>query len=650
MCEEKRDLKERLGAIMKNKKRGVLAVCVSAVLIIALTACAVTLGAGSGGREADEQIPVLLAVTESGESYAFQQFSYTNGTAAVDTIAPWDAEWDESNTITVDRETKFDINCAASIEDISDYAIHTADGAVYDDGTLWKVFSRLTRITQSSDGTYTIFTPSEPGSYYYNLSAKFTDLSVNYAVKIIVIDALSEPPLPENRRQMTLDDVRDITQNLARYGTLDILMKYLSDTFIGEDIGSGFWIMRFDVEGGEYQLTAHQAGGLRLVHVADGASVDLLYFDLDAFLAGEVRQIRETPPPMETTAPTYDPDFTSENSFEVKPNPDRYTPTMSSYPGILLGYGGQASGKATMRYDCESGNFLYWEGDKGVITNYGKTAEEDFGGLRLHWSPDDSTKDGDIIDMRLLDAGGAVTATVSLVVRKDGNYYSLEKSSPNPESPLSVLETAVSQAIISNAGTSPRGGYQTESHVTLKVTDDGNVTTVYAYALSLTYIVENGKLTEDGGSSMPVAITFSKNETQAYSLSEYWTPQSGSYYPTSIQNKFPRDLWDKVDTQLYANDCTIDALRKAQRHFGFTDYTKPEIAVLKPLEVPKGTKPDWNEYFSITDDIDGLIPVADAYCWDVPIDFDTPGKYILQIIVRDKACNENRSSYEVSVE
>jgi hypothetical protein len=156
-------------------------------------------------------------------------------------------------------------------------------------------------------------------------------------------------------------------------------------------------------------------------------------------------------------------------------------------------------------------------------------------------------------------------------------------------------------------------------------------------------------LIEDGGSSMPVAITFNKDASGAYSLVEYWTPKDGSYYMPSIQEKFPKDLWDKADTQLYVNDCTIAALRNAQMHYGLTDHTKPEVTVLKPLEVPKGAKPDWNEYFKITDDTDGIIPLSEAHYWDSMVDFDEPDKYNWPLIVLDKAGNENRTSYEITV-
>ncbi|MDR3295372.1 MAG: M56 family metallopeptidase [Clostridiales Family XIII bacterium] len=50
MCEEKRDLKERLGAIRNGRKRGMFAVIASATLLIALAACAVGLGAGNSAN------------------------------------------------------------------------------------------------------------------------------------------------------------------------------------------------------------------------------------------------------------------------------------------------------------------------------------------------------------------------------------------------------------------------------------------------------------------------------------------------------------------------------------------------------------------------------------------------------------------------
>ncbi|MDR1065689.1 MAG: hypothetical protein LBL25_04910 [Oscillospiraceae bacterium] len=215
------------------------------------------------------------------------------------------------------------------------------------------------------------------------------------------------------------------------------------------------------------------------------------------------------------------------------------------------------------------------------------------------------------------------------------------------------LDTAVSQAIISSnrdrryEGNS--GAFQTEAHVTLAEVESGDSVTVYAYALHLVYILENGALHDAAGSAAPVAITFSSDGDGVYNLTEYWYPGEGGYYMPSIKEKFPEALWDKVDTQLYAADCSAEALRKAQNHFGLTDFAKPEITVLKPLEISGGARPDWSEYLRVTDDTDGEIPEEDIYIFDANVDYGKPGKYAFDVIIRDKAGNENRSSFEVTV-
>jgi beta-lactamase regulating signal transducer with metallopeptidase domain len=55
MCEEKKNLKERLGAIMKNKKATRLAVTLSVALIVIVGVCAVLLGAGSEANQSESK-------------------------------------------------------------------------------------------------------------------------------------------------------------------------------------------------------------------------------------------------------------------------------------------------------------------------------------------------------------------------------------------------------------------------------------------------------------------------------------------------------------------------------------------------------------------------------------------------------------------
>jgi hypothetical protein len=219
----------------------------------------------------------------------------------------------------------------------------------------------------------------------------------------------------------------------------------------------------------------------------------------------------------------------------------------------------------------------------------------------------------------------------------------------NPDSALDI-EAAISQAILSqNEYDHITNPYNAEAHVTLKTANNADSVTAYVYALSHAYTFENGILQEVGGSSMPVAITFHKGQDGTYSLVEYWTPKDGSYYTSSIQEKFPSDLWDKVNTQLYVDDCRIAALRNAQRHFGITDDEMPVINTLQPLEIQHGAEPDWNDYLAFVDNVDGKVAEENIHIFDATVDYNTPGVYGFSIVVCDRAGNENRANSHFTV-
>ncbi len=115
------------------------------------------------------------------------------------------------------------------------------------------------------------------------------------------------------------------------------------------------------------------------------------------------------------------------------------------------------------------------------------------------------------------------------------------------------LEACVSEAILrTNGNPYHLGDFACESHVTLKTVEEGSTVTVYLMVLHCTVnYLENGFVLE-GGSHMPVAITFEKNDKGEYTLKEYWIPQDGSYYMPSIKEKFPPDITERdVDTQRY---------------------------------------------------------------------------------------------------
>jgi beta-lactamase regulating signal transducer with metallopeptidase domain len=152
-----------------------------------------------------------------------------------------------------------------------------------------------------------------------------------------------------------------------------------------------------------------------------------------------------------TSAPPYDPNFVFQTKFEVDPQPDNYMLTMSSVPGIMLGYNGQSDVPAIMQYTSESGSFGLLEDN--IITTLGSYVEQDFAASPLvHWTPNADTKDGDKVIMRLVGDGGDLAA-VSLIVHTDGMRYSLTQdltvdSSP-PMATTTPAETAIKKLITS---------------------------------------------------------------------------------------------------------------------------------------------------------------------------------------------------------
>ncbi len=105
------------------------------------------------------------------------------------------------------------------------------------------------------------------------------------------------------------------------------------------------------------------------------------------------------------------------------------------------------------------------------------------------------------------------------------------------------LDTAVSQAIKEyNSPDDPDTDvYPTESHFIYSKKKSGNQITVYLKASYEEYTIDNplGLVEQYGGSWCPCAITFRINEDGSYELLEYWEPEDGSYYASSIKEKFP---------------------------------------------------------------------------------------------------------------
>jgi hypothetical protein len=186
----------------------------------------------------------------------------------------------------------------------------------------------------------------------------------------------------------------------------------------------------------DYRLSLEDGNQLLATQYKYGDDKPLVMSEL-RIVNGDLYRFGETPemaedmtPPTETPAPAYDPNFVFENMFEVQTQPDRYTPAMSSYPGIYIATNGQAVGGAIMRYECEMGNFITFE--DGIITTLGNFVEREFGAIpNLHWSPiSDSEVRGNTIKIALI-VDDNVEQETSLDIRHVDGWYSLVPAADN---------------------------------------------------------------------------------------------------------------------------------------------------------------------------------------------------------------------------
>ena len=127
------------------------------------------------------------------------------------------------------------------------------------------------------------------------------------------------------------------------------------------------------------------------------------------------------------------------------------------------------------------------------------------------------------------------------------------------------ISELVSTAVIQHNMSGSSVGIDTESHVPLLLNADVNGFTIYVVSLYESFVPDgeyNVKI--DGSAHMPLVLSFSKTENGDYELTELWQPKDGSEYLPSIQSKFPREIWDRVDTQLYIEQqseaCYEDAM------------------------------------------------------------------------------------------
>ncbi len=153
------------------------------------------------------------------------------------------------------------------------------------------------------------------------------------------------------------------------------------------------------------------------------------------------------------------------------------------------------------------------------------------------------------------------------------------------------LEEAVSLAILEqNSRDYLEGDFAAEAHTVLgthresiKDSDGTDTVTVYAMVLYTEFKYQENGLSDVGGSHMPVAITFEVGENNSYRLKEYWIPQDGSYYESSIRKKFPLEsVEDALDTQKYIEAHMISCYEQAIA-YGKLDLSSEIAGLIKTI-------------------------------------------------------------------
>ncbi len=196
------------------------------------------------------------------------------------------------------------------------------------------------------------------------------------------------------------------------------------------------------------------------------------------------------------------------------------------------------------------------------------TMECDDGETRLFWLAKGCEKPENVLGQYVVvrsvtEHGTGLTVTSSIQIMDQGT--------------VETLDEAIHSAIIAhNSGKYLEGQCNTAHFKELSREERGSTLvngikspetiTVYGIALYREYSL-NGELLEDtSGSCCPVVLTFSVDNGGNLSLSEYWEPRDGTYYPIDIRTKFRGRPWP--DTQQYITEQVLHTYGQAMEYFG----------------------------------------------------------------------------------
>ncbi len=138
------------------------------------------------------------------------------------------------------------------------------------------------------------------------------------------------------------------------------------------------------------------------------------------------------------------------------------------------------------------------------------------------------------------------------------------------------LEAAIHEAMITHhSGKYYPGQCQTAHFKLLSreesgiVSDGGakviNSITLYGIVLYSEYNLNDGILESTSGARIPTVLSFSIDAQNKVTLTEYWEPRDGTYYPTDLKAKFKGQPWP--DTSKYLAEQELACYLHAAEHF-----------------------------------------------------------------------------------
>lgn len=196
------------------------------------------------------------------------------------------------------------------------------------------------------------------------------------------------------------------------------------------------------------------------------------------------------------------------------------------------------------------------------------TLQCDDGEDRLFWMAKDYEKPEDLLGQYVI-VRGRIEFGTGLLVATNISISDKEISES--------LDEAINRAILDH-NYSPRyeGMLQVASFVQLSSGTEGVASpetpmklvekaTVYGLAFHRVFRLEDGILVKEGGSHIPVVLTFAYDASNGFTLTEYWQPRDGSYYAKDIQAKFNGRPYP--DTQKYLLQQIMDSYVQALEYY-----------------------------------------------------------------------------------